>query len=313
MAVSLDQAFVKLGKIFDKINWQYLDVPAGSPRDLTQLWPGDPDEEIMICVYKGYDIHERFHRQDFFFFNFAYQGDYGVISYRFDNRITVHEGECYIGQPYAGYAPNGQSDTEMIIIGVLIQIDAFFRTFFHVLSADQNLFRFFLHPQIDEYSDEFIHIKFEDDFVVKRLLELMVVEYADKKEDTQEILKPLTLALLMQVARQYKSSSPISKSETITDQILRYMSEHIDTVTLKDIAAHFSYHPNYISTLIHEKLGETFSEVQLEQRMNRAASLLKGTNLSVEEISAMVGYSNPSNFYKAFREYYGCSPREYAD
>lgn len=42
-----------------------------------------------------------------------------------------------------------------------------------------------------------------------------------------------------------------------------------------------------------------------------AVSLLKGTTLSVEEIAAMVGYTNNSNFYKAFREYYHQSPRQY--
>ncbi|WP_442911432.1 helix-turn-helix domain-containing protein [Lachnoclostridium sp. An76] len=31
----------------------------------------------------------------------------------------------------------------------------------------------------------------------------------------------------------------------------------------------------------------------------------------VEEIAAMLGYSNSSNFYKAFREYYHQSPREF--
>ena len=50
----------------------------------------------------------------------------------------------------------------------------------------------------------------------------------------------------------------------------------------------------------------------MEKRMDRAAILIKGTDLSVEEISSMVGYSNTSNFYKAFREYYGVTPRDYA-
>ena len=45
--------------------------------------------------------------------------------------------------------------------------------------------------------------------------------------------------------------------------------------------------------------------------MERATILLKGTDLSIEEIAAMLGYSNNSNFYKAFREYYHVSPREY--
>ena len=73
-----------------------------------------------------------------------------------------------------------------------------------------------------------------------------------------------------------------------------------------------SYHPNYISSLLSKRIGKKFSEIVLEKRMDRAAILIKGTDLSVEEISSMVGYSDTSNFYKAFREYYGVSPREYA-
>ncbi len=309
----LTKAIDKLGRDFDAIVWQYLKVPPGSPREKTQLWPGLPSEDVMICVYKGFELRELFHRQDFFFFNFAYKGDYSALSYMFNNRITVHQGECYIGQPYAGYAINDKSEEETIIVGVLIQTEAFFKTYFHILSADSKLFRFFLNPQINEYSDEYILLKFEEDFSVRGLLELMIVEYANPKENTQEILKSLTLALMMQVARQYAKSSSTKETHTLSEKIVNYIGEHIDTATLKSTAKHFSYHPNYISTLLPKELGKTFSEILLEQRMERAAALLKGTNLPVSEISALLGYSNSSNFYKAFREYYRASPREYAE
>ena len=45
--------------------------------------------------------------------------------------------------------------------------------------------------------------------------------------------------------------------------------------------------------------------------MERALILLKGTSLSIEEIALMSGYSNSSNFYKAFQESFHMSPREY--
>lgn len=308
----LRSAIEKLAKDFDAIEWQYLAVPPGSTREKTQLWPGDPSEEIMICVYKGNFINQMFHRQDYFFFNFAYQGDYGALSYHFDNRITVHEGECYIGQPYAGYAPNGQSNKEIIIVGVLIQTQTFFKTFLHVLSANAKLFQFFLNPQINEYSDEYIHLRFDDPFIVRSLLELMIVEYASPQENTQDVLKPLTLALLMQVARQYAKAHPAAESATPAEKIVEYIGQHFDKVTLGDIAAHFSYHPNYVSTLLTKEIGKSFSEILLEQRMERAAALLKGTELPISEIAAILGYSNSSNFFKAFREYYKVSPREFS-
>lgn len=309
-------AIDKLAEIFDHIDWKYIEAPPGSNLEKTKLWPGEPDEDVMICVYKGRYINQLFHRQDFFFFNFAYQEDYGALSYHFDNRIVVREGECYIGQPGAGYAPNGRSEQEIIIIGVLIQKEAFFKTFFHALSADRKMFRFFLNPQMDESSDEYIHLRFDDEYTVRCLLELMVIEYGNKTDDTQYILKPLVLSLFMQIARQYSASqcaetNGSDREETPCEKIVKYISEHYDTVTLSDIAAKFSYHPNYISSLLSKETGKKFSEILLEQRMERAAGLLKATELSVEEIAYMLGYSNSSNFYKAFRGYYHTSPREY--
>ena len=115
----------------------------------------------------------------------------------------------------------------------------------------------------------------------------------------------------MQIARQYALVNQKFISESLSDKIINFIGEHFDTVTLKDIAKRFSYHPNYISTLLHREIGKSFSEILLEQRMERASILLNGTNLTNEEIALMLGYSNSSNFYKAFREFYGVSPKEY--
>ena len=191
----------------------------------------------------------------------------------------------------------------------MIQTQAFFKTFLHVLSANKKLFHFFLNPQINEY----IQLKFDDLFTVRSLLELMIVEYANPKDNTQDILKSMTLALLMLVARQYAKSNPTAKTDKLSEKIVQYIGEHFDTVTLSEVAAHFSYHPNYISGYIRRETGKPFSEIVLEQRMERAAALLKGTDLSIENIAAMLGYSNNSNFYKAFRTYYHISPRKYLE
>ena len=139
----------------------------------------------------------------------------------------------------------------------------------------------------------------------------MVIEYADKSEDTQRILKSMLQTLLLKIARRYRIEKSGIASETLTEQILDYMGDHSDIVTLKDIAAHFSYHPNYISALLHKETGRKFTEILLEKRMERAILLMKNTPLPLEEISGLLGYSNHSNFYKAFKDYYGTTPREY--
>lgn len=309
--MSLEDSLIKLGEQFDKRDWKYLDVSPGSLREKTYAWPGAPDEDIMICVHKGPRAHVDFHRQDFFFFDFAYRGDYGALSGRSDNLITVHENECYIAQPNAGYALRAD-DEEIVIIGVLIRKERFFRTFLPVLSSDMKLFRFFLAPETDEYAGDFIHLRFGDTRRVRALLEMMAEEYASPNDDTQEVLKPLALALLMLVAREYRRSSRAPGGERPADKIIRYIGERPETATLKSAAAHFSYNPNYISGLLRRETGRTFSEILLEQRMTRAKNLLDGTDLTVEEVARMLGYGSSSNFYKAFREYFGSPPRVYA-
>ena len=309
--MTIEAAIQKLGNDFPYLNWDFVPENIRESQEVMSYWPGEPHEDVLVCVLKARHVNEVFHRQDFFFLNFAYRQDYQALSARSDNLLTIKENGCYIGQPFSGYAIRGESKEDIVIVGVLIQKNAFFREYLSSLSVDNSMFHFFLDPQTDRFSQDVIYLTFDAGHPFRKLLELMILEYADKKEDTQAILKPMTLALLMHVAREYRNISVKTESQSLSDQIIRYIGEHAGKVTLGMTAAHFSYHPNYISSLLRQKTGRTFSEILLEQRMDRALALLKGTSLSVEEISAMVGYNNTSNFYRAFRGYYHVSPREY--
>ena len=309
--MSLDKSIEKLGDDFPNLNWDFQKHKVGSGKELVSQWLGEPEEDIMVCVFKGREIHEKFHRQDFFFINYAYTGDYGAQSYRFDNHVTIKENECYIGQPFSGYALYGASDEDIVIIGVLIKKEIFYRNFLQTISSDQRLLHFFIDPKVDSFSDEFIHIDSFKDNSVRTLIELMAVEYANKKADTQEILKPMTLALIMMLSRELKASKKESRESGNTDQMISFIDGHLDHVTLSMIASEFGYHPAYVSALLSEKKGKTFSEILLSLRMERAVLLLKNTDLSIEEITPMIGYSDKSNFHKVFREFYGKTPRQF--
>ena len=69
----VDNRCIKL-EIASRTYKKGLGVEPGSCQEKTFRWPGLPEEEIMICVHKGNQIHEMFHRQDFFFFNYALRG-----------------------------------------------------------------------------------------------------------------------------------------------------------------------------------------------------------------------------------------------
>lgn len=303
-------ALETLGQEFPRLNWDFRPGPASGSGELVSYWPGESSEEVMVNVFKGNFIQEPFHRQDFFFIHFAYQESYETLSAKHHSRICVPEGSCYIGQPYSGYAARRASDMECIIIGILIRRDTFIREYLQSLSADTAMLRFFLEPHKNRYSEEFLYFTIPDDSPVWKLLGLIVWEYANKTEHTQKIIKPMVMALSMYISSEYKQQR-LAVQEVLEDRIVQYIEANSDTVTLASAAAHFGYHPVYLSKLLPKKTGRTFSEILLASRMRRAKLLLNQTDLPIEKIADMLGYGNSSNFYKAFRCYFGMSPRAY--
>ena len=75
----------------------------------------------------------------------------------------------------------------------------------------------------------------------------------------------LQLTVSERIARRYKIEKNGIEQKSVSEQILDYMGDHSDVVTLKDIAAHFNYHPNYISSLLHRETGRKFTELLLEK------------------------------------------------
>lgn len=297
--------------------------------DILYKWPGRADEDVMICA-PTFTKREPFHRHEFFYFNFTISGKYNSISGTSDKCITICEDELYAGEPHAAHAlmPTGDA-AKNVIIGVLIKRSTFIADFLPMLCADSSLFRFFLEPEANPASDKFLHFKMADSTMVREILFIMAMEYAAPKSDTQSVLKPLALSFLMQVERQYalylsqstenrplnndyglyKADDISGSQDRLCDRVVRYVASHISDITLQDAAKHFSRHPAYISALVRQETGQTFSRIVQSMRMEKAQQLLQVKSISVEEVAYLVGYSNVASFYRAYKSYCGYSPR----
>lgn len=69
--------------------------------------------------------------------------------------------------------------------------------------------------------------------------------------------------------------SRLAVKEFLEDQIVQYIETNSDTMTSASAAAHFGYHPVYLSKLLPKKTGRTFSEILLASRMRRVKLLLE--------------------------------------
>lgn len=93
-------------------------------------------------------------------------------------------------------------------------------------------------------------------------------------------------------------------------EVLAYMAQHCDDVTLAGAAEHFGCHPNTISTAIRRNLYTTFADLLFEMRMQRAASLLS-SGVPMRGTATSCGYSDMSSFCKAFRRRWRTTPGQY--
>jgi AraC-like DNA-binding protein len=57
--------------------------------------------------------------------------------------------------------------------------------------------------------------------------------------------------------------------------------------------------------------GLNFSQLLTEVRARRAAGWLEGTDMPIAEIAYALGYTDPSNFTRAFRRQIGVSPQAF--
>lgn len=56
--------------------------------------------------------------------------------------------------------------------------------------------------------------------------------------------------------------------------------------------------------------GSSFRRVSLEVRMELAKDYLGNTSLSIQEIAYQLGYSQPNNFYRAFKGFFNVTPEQ---
>jgi two-component system response regulator YesN len=109
------------------------------------------------------------------------------------------------------------------------------------------------------------------------------------------------------------SRSEIESSRVMTvKQVQEYIESHLgDDVSLQAIADHIFLHPVYLSRLYKLETGEGISDYLYRVRMERAAYLVKHSDLKIYEITAQLGYQNAPYFIKVFRKHYGMTPQEY--
>ena len=98
---------------------------------------------------------------------------------------------------------------------------------------------------------------------------------------------------------------------TSISAVLTYIENNFKTCTLTSAADYFGLNPNYLFTLIRQKLNTTYKDLIQKQKLYYAAALLRNSKPTIMEAAYEAGYENMNFFYRKFHEIYGCTPKQY--
>ncbi len=82
---------------------------------------------------------------------------------------------------------------------------------------------------------------------------------------------------------------------------------------MEDIAAFCNLNRNYLGKLFKESTSQTLQHFLMYYRMNKAAELLKLSDLTINEIGRRCGYQNQLHFSRAFKNIFSISPNHWRE
>ncbi len=153
---------------------------------------------------------------------------------------------------------------------------------------------------------------------IKNLVEQAIAETENEDSFSDSVLERICYQISVYLIRDlenltaggdnYKSS----KANALCYKIMNAIDRGVFSIKeLKEIAVLTNYDYSYLSATFKKNTGRTLSEYFISRKMFAAEQLIKENKLKLCEISEALLYSSYYSFSRAFKAYFGKSPREY--
>ncbi len=229
--------------------------------------------------------------------------------------LEMNAGEICVVAPTAVHALSAFSD-DCTVYNLAVKSSTFRKTFLDALPQQGTLYAFFSRALHQPGTESYLYFKKPRDPALHGLVEQMYQEYVRQESYYNSLLNALLTTFFIQLLRKHEKSivavNPAGKKqEENIIFILKYIEQHLNTITLKELSAFFNYSDRQITRILKDYTGKTFTELIQEAKLSKACELLKQPDVSIHSIIETVGYSNTTYFYSLFQKQYGLTPTEY--
>lgn len=130
-------------------------------------------------------------------------------------------------------------------------------------------------------------------------------------EQFMQVYQKILLSRSSQSVIAGKTSPQSRKHKALVERTCRYIEQHLaQPLTLSSISKAMNTNRNSLSKAFKQELNMGVSAWLRLQRMHKARQLLVDTNLSIQEISARLGYPLQANFSTSFKNLFKQSPKQ---
>ena len=243
----------------------------------------------------------------------------GSLELRIDGKTFYYSAGCLIiANAWTRIIFRQFSDTSdpAEVITFLFKKEYFSDADLNQMAEDSLIYRFFLeNVKSSTEKSSFFVFQFEPHQDIQLFAMLLLKQTVKMQYKLNRITKSAFHLLITEINSNYEEALQLKDSNLsaglLIYEILADIEKHYSDISLSDLAQKYYFHPNYLSSLIKEETGKTFSELLLSSRLRHACIYLAQTNMQVQEIIEEIGYSDKTYFYSLFKKQYGITPKEY--
>jgi AraC-like DNA-binding protein len=240
----------------------------------------------------------------------------GSINQRINDKdVTIASGEICLLDLNISHSIEPSSEND-IAVNIIMKKQFFDGIFMSFLSDNDIISDFIIKTFYNKKETKnFLIFHTKENENIQHIMKNLLCEYYDKKIGAETAIHAYILLLFTELLRYYRENLGQSNlktlNRTIISEVKSYLSRNFKTAALKDTAEHFHFHPDYLSKLIKNSTGVSFTDLLQEIRLKEACLLLEKTDLPISDVAYEVGYTNLSYFYKLFKKIYNLTPIDY--
>ncbi len=135
-------------------------------------------------------------------------------------------------------------------------------------------------------------------------------EYRTGADGAGSVLRSLLHVLVVRAARLARTTvaAPPARAGMVADEFRRLTARPNGLWSVRAYADRIGVTPGYLTEAVKAAVGRPASALVREARVREAKRLLAGTDLTVRQVAARVGFADPAYFCRFFRRETGVSP-----